>query len=659
VKPDPDQAGAPLDADERALGMDGDITRRDFVGSAALGVGAALLQAACPAHALKPAPAGAAAGAQGASWTGYAGVGDFARSNGNTWEVVSAAHAMRDGQWSGKTGEAASTGEVYDLVVVGGGFSGIGAAYFFHKLAGRGKTCLVLDNHAVPGGEAKRNEFMVQGQRLIGPQGSNDTDLAGSDPGWRGDMWRDLGLPMEVEYGRLSPDRKQLTFAPDNYIYQLWADDFDSHGFFFDTPAPHWVRNPWGNGLRETPWNEQTRRDLMRWRKEKAKPFPGSADEMQRWLDTMTYEEFLTRERGLSPAVARYADPLLASAAGLGSDVMSAYAAYYDELPGFQGLGPSNNFLAATEKLEQVKNIHSFPGGNEAILRMLVRSLIPEAIAGGSFAEVHSGHIRFEALDRAGAPTRIRVSSTVVDVANAVHSTRKGELAAITYAVDGKLSSVKARAVVMSSASWTAKRLIGDLPADYLEAMGHFPRSPVLVVNVALTNWRFLYKLGFTACSWRGGFGFTANMRPNMYIGDYRPPLDPDKPNLFTFYVPFSELGLPLAEQGKVARARMLGTTYRDYERQIRRQMVKMFAAGGFDPGRDIAGIALNRWGHAYVNAGPGFYFARNGKPAPRDILRQPLGRVAFAHSELEGNQNWAAAVREARRAAGQVMAMA
>jgi spermidine dehydrogenase len=86
--------------------------------------------------------------------------------------------------------------------------------------------------------------------------------------------------------------------------------------------------------------------------------------------------------------------------------------------------------------------------------------------------------------------------------------------------------------------------------------------------------------------------------------------------------------------------------------------MVKMFSAGGFDPGKDIAGIVLNRWGHAYVNAGPGFYFGRNGKAAPRDILRQPLARVAFAHSELEGNQNWPAAVREARRAAEQVMAM-
>jgi spermidine dehydrogenase len=133
----------PLDADERALGMGAPITRRDFVGSAALGVGGALLQATCPAHALAGPPSAPAASAlsaapDGPAWTGYAGVGDFARSNGNTWDVVSAAHAMRDGQWSGKTAAAASTGEVYDLVVVGGGFSGLGAAYFYRQFAGAG-----------------------------------------------------------------------------------------------------------------------------------------------------------------------------------------------------------------------------------------------------------------------------------------------------------------------------------------------------------------------------------------------------------------------------------------------------------------------------------------------------------------------------------------
>ena len=646
-----------LDTQEQALGMGHEITRRDFLGSTALGIGAALLHAGCPSDAR--AHAADKLTPPGTEWTGFAGVGDYARSNGNTAEVVGAGHALRDANWNTAIASAADTGESYDLVVVGGGFSGIGATYFFQQFTGGSKRCLILDNHPLPGGEAKRNEFMVRGQRLIGPQGSNDTDLGGDDPGWRGQMWRDLGLPMQVEYGRLGRHRKPMVFAPDNYIYQLWADDFDNHGFFFDAPSPRWVRNPWGNGLKDTPWDASTRRDLLRWRGEAAKPFAGTREEMTRWLDTMTYEEFLTRERGFDVSVARYADPLLASAAGLGSDVLSAYAAYYDELPGFQGLGPTSAFLGVTEKLADLKNLHSFPGGNDAILRTFVKALIPNALTGdASFVQVHGGQYRFEALDRPENPVRIRTSSTVVRISDATHERASAKAATVTYARDNQRHVVRAKAVIVASASWTAKHIVEDLPPNYLEAMKSFPRSPMLVVNVALTNWRFLYKLGYTACSWRGGIGFTANIRPNAYIGDYRPPLDPDLPNLFTFYIPFSELGLPIDQQGPVARARMLATPYREYERAIRQQMVKMFGSAGLDPERDIAGIVLNRWGHAYVNAGPGFYFGRNGQPAPRDILRQPLARLAFAHSELEGNQNWPAAVREGRRAAQQAVVM-
>jgi spermidine dehydrogenase len=86
--------------------------------------------------------------------------------------------------------------------------------------------------------------------------------------------------------------------------------------------------------------------------------------------------------------------------------------------------------------------------------------------------------------------------------------------------------------------------------------------------------------------------------------------------------------------------------------------MVKMFSPGGFDPKRDVAGIVLNRWGHAYITPGPGFYAGRDGKPAPSDVLRRPLGTLMFAHSELAGNQNWIEASTEGRRAAHQALEM-
>ena len=72
------------------------------------------------------------------------------------------------------------------------------------------------------------------------------------------------------------------------------------------------------------------------------------------------------------------------------------------------------------------------------------------------------------------------------------------------------------------------------------------------------------------------------------------------------------------AVQGNIGRLQLFSTSYADYERRIIRQMNELFAASGFDAATDIAGIVLNRWGHAYVMAEPGFFFARNGKPPAR-----------------------------------------
>ena len=102
----------------------------------------------------------------------------------------------------------------------------------------------------------------------------------------------------------------------------------------------------------------------------------------------------------------------------------------------------------------------------------------------------------------------------------------------------------------------------------------------------------------------------------------------------------------------------MLATSFRDYERQLRQQLADMFGRAGFDPAQDIAGLVLNRWGHAYVSPQPGWYYGTNGQPAPRDVLRKaPFGRIAFANTDLNGNMDHRASILEADRAVGQVLA--
>src|SRR5580658_10883751 len=156
---------------DRAIGMDGSITRRDFLGATLLASGASLLSGLNPAEllAMRSGPADAD---EKDAWTGYGGGGEYRRSNGNTYAVMETGHKMRDGAYEPLPPDTIETGETYDCVVVGGGISGLAAALFFQRQAGRDKTCLILENHPIFGGEAKQNEFEVDGKKLVAHQGS-------------------------------------------------------------------------------------------------------------------------------------------------------------------------------------------------------------------------------------------------------------------------------------------------------------------------------------------------------------------------------------------------------------------------------------------------------------------------------------------------------
>lgn len=627
-------------SEERDLGLDTSITRRDFLDAALLAAGAALLRLPPPLSAQATTPR------TNPEWEGFGGIGDYARSHGNTWDALSVAHDLRDGKLTRARQLAADTGESYDLIVVGGGLSGLGAAAFFQK--GRGGRCLVLDNHPMSGGEAKRNEFNVDGVHLIGPQGSNNFGVR-LPQGWAGEYWQYLGIPHGLdafEHQAWASGVKPLEIARDNYNFQLWMDEFASHGFFFKEPdgTLRLVRDAFGSGLAETPWSEKLRADFTRWR---SNPKIYDGPDLPRWLDGMTYEQLLTKEMGLDPAVARYADPILAAAAGgLGSDVISAQCAAQVSLPGtLNGAATNSRRLS-----DRVQYSSSFPGGNDGIMRHVLKKLVPRAIAGEGFAGILNGRLQFGEFDKPGNPTRIRLAATAIRVTNLPNGSVE-----VVYSVGGKLHKTTAKSVVMANGAWSSQYIVADVGDAYREAFKDFVRAPMLVVNVALRRWRFMYDLGITAASYRDQLGFSCNIRQSMVVGDYRPPLDPDRPAVLTFYVSFERPGSAIREQAVSARTELLAASYRDYERRVREQLVRLFGRGGFNPRADIAGIVLNRWGHAFVCPAPGFYFGRNGKPAAPDVLRQPVGRIAFANSELHGHQNWRDATGEGKRAVEQL----
>jgi spermidine dehydrogenase len=155
---------------DKILGLNEPITRRDFLDGVLTGSSGMLLAATCPSP--LHAQTSGASEPSWAGWTGYTGEGDYKGSAGNTELVVQNAHQVRDGKFDQVPSEVTETGEVYDCVVVGAGFAGLSAGLFFQQRASTQRNCLILDNARIFGGVAKRNEFLVDGHRLMAPQAS-------------------------------------------------------------------------------------------------------------------------------------------------------------------------------------------------------------------------------------------------------------------------------------------------------------------------------------------------------------------------------------------------------------------------------------------------------------------------------------------------------
>ncbi len=616
---------------------DRDIDRRDLLNSTLLAAGGILLSSVTPLQLLAK-----------EDWTGYGGVGDYAPSNGNTYEVMTAGHEIRDHKFERRPQQPVETGEEYDCLIVGGGISGIAAALLFQRQSKKDHTCLVIDNHPVFGGEAKRNEFNIDGQRLMIHQGS-----AACFP------------PLDDSF--LSKFYDSIDVDWKKFRYQKWAgptpempletapypNGGKTSGFFFGPRFGQneglWLKDPWGKRLEGAPMPDQARRELLQMRENDRKPFSTHryqpkihGDPASRHLDSITLEKHLSETYGLSPSTIRtFLSPVTGGGSGLGADVLSAYADYAAD-------------VLLPWKYDQ--GAQMFPGGNAGVVRHMLKQLIPASISGAAtMEEICRGRINFDSLDRAEQPARIRLASTVTSVAHQ-GDPDKAQSVSVVYAKGGKLFRVKAKTVIMAGGSWTTKHVARDMPQQCREAYAQFHRAPCLMANVAVRNWRFLADLGLTEGQWFEGIGNYIAMRKVATFGTDPATISPDTATVINLKILFSYPGESLQAQTVRGRTELLSTPFRTYEERITEQLRMLFGRSGFDVRRDIAGIVLNRWGHAYLSPQPGFFFGVDGKPAPGDVIRKnPYGRIAFANSDLSGIMDHRMSILEAQRAVEQI----
>jgi spermidine dehydrogenase len=623
--------------DDKKLGMDQPISRRDFLNSSLLASGGLLAAGLAPMQLLAE-----------EEWTGYGGVGDYRTSNGNTYEIVQAGHKIRDGEFAKRPANVVDTGETYDCVVVGGGISGLAAALFFLRRAGQSRKCLVLDNHPIFGGEAKRNEFNVDGHRLIAHQGSAVFFLQ-YPHSFISQFYDSIGLKSpKLQYQKWSGSSPELPLS--KTPYDMVGSEPASYGLFFGAKFGQnpglWITDPWGKKLEGAPITDAAKTDLLKWRQGPSEPerrpqYHG--DKISRQLDQITLEDHMMRKFGISRETIRaFLSPVEGGGSGLGPDALSAYADYAADM-----LHP-----LSSEDGDQM-----FPGGNTGIARLMVKTLIPESISGPhTVPAVCRGRVNFTALDQPGSSARIRLNSTAIWIEHD-GGPANAEFVSVIYIKGSKAYRLKARSVVMAGGGWTTKNIVRDLPTQHRDAYSQFYRSPCLMANVALRNWRFLYKMGITGFRWFEGIGNYTEVRKTALVGTDSVTISPDSPIVLNLKILFSYPGLPVSVQGHRGRGEMLSTSFTEYERRIRQQFTEMFGHTGFDARRDIAGIILNRWGHAYLNPQPGFFFGSDGQPAPSDVLRAaPFGRIAFANTDLAGIMDHRCSILEAERAVGQLM---
>ena len=634
---------------DRILGLHEPISRRDFLDGTLRASTGMLAASACPFS------LGAQANGEiSSAWAGYTGEGDYKNSAGNTEQVIQNAHAVRDGKYDKPPGGVSETGEVYDCVVVGAGFSGLSAGLFFYKQAKSERNCLILDNAQIFGGVAKRNEFVVDGHRLFAPQAS-----VHFQPPYPNSFLKSVYDAMALDWDAFRTYQKwqgpspEISLPPSPYG-QGSINGRSASGFFFGAKYGHkpgiWIIDPFGKKLEGTPFSETTRQEIIRLNDEKpvvpplVYDYPGDA--ISRQLDSMTLEDYLVRTYGVSRETIRFfVAGEMSGGFGLGPDALSGFLQYEW----------SKTIPTVDDSMKS--GIQMFPGGNSGMTRLIVKTLIPESIEGPRTMEaVWKNPVNFAALDRPNQRFRIRLDSTVVRVEH-IGEPSKADLVSVIYSNNGRLYRVKAKTVVMAGGGWITKHIVRDLDEARCNSYEQFNYSPYMVANVAVRNWRFLYKLGISSATWFEGFGRYMNIRKSATFGMDSPYVGPDLPTVLTLFVDFAKPGLPARTQGQLGRAEILSTSFTDYERQMREQLTDMFAATGFDAKRDIAGIVLNRFGHAFINPQPGFFFGLDGKPAPREALRNgPFGRIGFSHCDLAGAMDHRNAFIESERAVSQLL---
>jgi spermidine dehydrogenase len=557
-----------------------------------------------------------------------------------------AAHRLRDGARFDIS--QAPLAEHYDLAVVGAGISGLAAAYFYRQRRPNARV-LLLDTNDDFGGHAKRNEFVVDGQTMLGYGGTQSIDSPAHH--WDGvakGLLKDLGI-----------DVRRFNKAFDQEFYARWNLN---HGVFFKKEVfgvDRLVRRPFGTWqevdeaphdsqalrsyLDQLPLGDQARAQLfdMIW-SDRDVLSGKTARQRLGILEHLSYRDFLKQYWQADEEVLKYLQTRTHDLWAVGIDAVPA-----SETLGMPGLKAQR---AALSSEREEPYIYHFPDGNASIARLLVRRLIPGIAPGSTMEDIVLARFDYGQIDRAEHAVRIRLNSTAVDVRNV---DRGVELA---YVSGGKIVRVAATDCVLACYHAMIPYIASETGAEQRAALHDNVRAPLVYVNVAVRNWRPWHKLGVAAIDNPGGT-YAASLDFPVSLDGYKFSADPSKPVcLHLVHTPCApNQGLNMREQYRAGRTRLYTMSFGDFEREIRDELGRMLGSAGFDFDRDVAAITVNRWPHGYAYTPTPLYDDPAHQESIAKLARRRLGRIAIANSDSGWDAYTHVAIDQAHRAVAEL----
>ncbi len=562
--------------------------------------------------------------------------------------------------WNGKTdwGSTTDLEEEYDLVVVGGGLSGLSAAFFYQQKHGTDKKVLILDNHDDFGGHAKRNEHKIDGNLLLGEGGSES--LEGQDG------FSEIILTLLKDIG-VDTDRFKTSYDTDFYKrHNLGAVTYFNKKTFGEDKV---VKHPfcdypgfvegllrptlsYEEAVKLTPLSERGKGQLLRVLNGGEHDLNIPKEDFKDYAKTHSYFDYLKNTLGVDdPAVLEMARHTSIDFTGGGTDGLSLRAAIEtgplggdpsDAWPDTLGEGAYNKYINKAGGTYSVAHPFTwhFPDGNATLARSMVKKMIPNVGPGESAEEIVLSKFDYAELDKSSNNVRIRLSSTVVNVEHIGDPNSASEVA-INYIKDNKSCQVKAKGVVMACYNMMIPHIVADLPEDQDAELRSLTKVPLQYSTVGVRNWRAMKELGIGFAMSPGNMHQAVSMDFPVSIGGYEYTKTPDDPCVLHMRcAPRGDRNdISRVEQFQETRQKMLGLTFNDYETEIREHLGGMLPKTLFNFDRDVQSITVNRWAHGYAY----------GKVGP--VGRRPFGRITIANSDSGNSSFFHVAAEQAYRA--------